>query len=183
MFTKSIAAQRPFKLALIASFAMVAAAVSAPSLADTTTASASAKVMVPITIAKTADLAFGKFAVNGAAGGTVTVSTSGVRSGSGVYIPAADTTTAARFTITGEANASFSIDLGGPSTTLTGGGGSMTLTYASDLTGGNTTSGLATIGTLTSGTQILYVGGTLAVSGTQVAADYTGTVSATVLYN
>jgi hypothetical protein len=183
MFTKSIAAQRPFKLALIASFAMVAAAVSAPSLADSTSAVASANVMTPIKIVQAADLVFGKFAVNSGAGGTVTVSTSGVRSGSGMYLPSGDTTTAARFTITGEPDTSFSIDLGGAGTTLNKGGDSMTLTYATDLTGGNATSGTIPTGTLTSGTQTLYVGGTLTVSGTQVAGAYTGTVSATVAYN
>jgi hypothetical protein len=183
MFTKSIAAQRPFKLALIASFAMVAAAVSAPSLADTTTASATANVMVPIKIVQAANLTFGKFAVSSGSGGTVTVSTSGARTGSGMFLPSADPTTAAQFTITGEPNASFSIDLGGPGTTLTKGTDSMTLTYASDLTGANATSGTIPTGTLTSGTQTLFVGGTLTVSGTQVAGAYAGTVSATVAYN
>jgi hypothetical protein len=183
MLTKSVAAKRPFKLALIASFVMVAAAVSAPSLADTITAGATANVMVPIKIVKAADLAFGKFAVDSGAGGTVTVSTSGARTGSGVFMPSADTTAAARFTITGETDASFSIDLGGPSITLNKGPDSMLLTYASDLTGGNAVSGLTATGTLTSGTQTLYVGGTLTVSGTQVAGAYIGTVSATVAYN
>lgn len=180
MFKKSIAAQRPLKLALIASFAMLAAAASAPSFAADATATAN--VMVPVTIAKVTDLAFGKF-VAGAAGGTVTLDTTGLRDKSGDVILAGGTTGIATFTVTGEPSTGYAITL--PATTsLTGsGGGTMVLTLGSDTNAGGAVTGNATTGTLSgAGTQTLYVGGSLAVAGGQTPGAYTGTFAATVAY-
>jgi hypothetical protein len=183
MFTKSIAAQRPFKLALIASIALVTAAVSAPGLAaNSISADSTANVMVPIAITKSSDLVFGKFAAK-AGGGSVTVATNGARTGTGVYL-AAGTTTAASFAVKGEPNATYSIDLS--SVALSNGtpAQDMTLSLISALTASAATSGSVTSGTLDgSGDQVLYVGGALTVADAQAGGLYSGTVTAAVDYN
>jgi spore coat protein U-like protein len=183
MFKKSIAAQRPFKLALIASIALLGAA-SAPSFAaNSTTATASATVLTPINVSKSTDLNFGKFVASAA--GTVTVSTSGARTFSGVTLMTGVTPTAASFSITGEPSATYTIDTTtGTSTTLTSGANTMPLALYSDLTGGNATSGTVSSGTLSAGgAQTLYVGGQLTVGAGQAPGAYTGTVAVAVNYN
>jgi len=178
--------QQALRLALISTFALGGATIGSYSFAAADTAVATGTVIVPIAIAKTVDLSFGKFAPG--AGGTVTVSTSGARTVSGV-IPSTigSTITAARFNVTGEANATYSISHSGTAalTNTTGAGAeTMALTKYSDLTAGNATSGTAASGTLSAGgAQSIYVGGQLAVDAAQVAGVYTGTVIVTVEYN
>jgi spore coat protein U-like protein len=176
--------QRAFKLALASALALGGAAISGQSLAAADTAVATGTVIVPIAIAKVADLSFGKFAPG--AGGTVTISTSGARTVSGV-IPSASgsTLSAAKFNITGDADATYSISHSGTGVlTKTAGTETMALTKYSDLTAGGTTSETATSGTLSaSGAQSIYVGGQLAVAPAQAAGVYTGTVIVTVEYN
>jgi hypothetical protein len=147
------------------------------------TATASGTVMAPIVVTKSADLSFGKFSAG--AGGSITISTSGVRSASGVVPSTADTTmTAAKFVVTGDKDATYSITHGG-TTSLTRASGSetMLLTKFSDLTAANATAGTVASGKLTAGTQSIYVGGTLNVAPDQAPGDYTGLVSVTVEYN
>ncbi|QYF93425.1 DUF4402 domain-containing protein [Massilia sp. PAMC28688] len=161
--------------------ATLLALASAGASAASATASASGTVVAPIAISAATNLAFGSFAPG--AGGTVTVSTSGVRAASGVVLMGAAAASAARFNITGEAGTTYSITHSG-STALSNGAETMVLTKFSDLTGANGTSGNATSGVLDgAGEQSLYVGGTLAVSASQAAGVYTGTVVATVEYN
>jgi spore coat protein U-like protein len=181
MSTKSIAAQRPFKLALIASILLIGAVISAPGFGANTTATSTAQVLIPISITKAADLAFGKFAA-GTSLGSIAVDTAGARSASGVTV-ASSATTAARFNITGEPNATYSISHSG-TTNLTNGTDTMALTLVSDLAGLGGTSGEVSAGNLgAGGTQSLYVGGTLAVAANQPAGAYTGSIAAAVEYN
>jgi len=148
-------------------------------------ANASGTVVAPIAISAAANLVFGSFAPG--AGGTVTVSTSGVRQASGPILMGAATPGAARFNISGEAGSSYSITHSGSAVltnTIGTGGETMILTKFSDLTGANATAGTAAAGTLDgAGTQSLYVGGTLTVGAAQAPGVYTGTVIATVEYN
>ncbi|AHI30246.1 hypothetical protein AU14_17300 [Marinobacter similis] len=155
-------------------------------LAADDSATASANVIAPIQITKTADLVFGDFAPG--VGGTVTVSTSGARTATGPILSASGaSSSAAQFDVVGEANATYSISYSGDTalTNTTGGGGeTMLLTRHSDLTGAGAIAGEVTSGTLgITGTQSIYLGGTLAVSGTQVPGSYQGTVTVTVEYN
>jgi spore coat protein U-like protein len=171
-------------LALIASVVIIAAAISAPSqAADTATATASAKVITPIAITNATNLSFGKFVATAA--GNITVTTNGTRSADnvGILLSGGATGTAASFNITGEADATFTIDTTASSTTVTSGSDTMGLTLISKLAANTDTSGETTAGTLTLGAQTLYVGGVLAVSATQAVGDYSGTVSAKVAYN
>lgn len=170
-----------FRRAALASVVALSAFGAASAFAADATATATANVFAPIAISSEADLVFGSFAPG--AGGTVTVSTSGDRTETGI-IPSTigDTPGAARFDVIGDFNANYSIDW--PATTeLTNGAETMALTLISDLTAGNATTGEVTAGTLSgTGTQSIYLGGVLAVGATQAAGDYTGTVMATVEY-
>lgn len=163
--------------------AAFAAAVGGSACAAVGAASASGTVIAPIVVTKTADLSFGKF--GSGAGGTITISTSGVRTLNGV-VAAADggAMTAAKFVVTGEKDATYTITHGGTSTlTRAAGSETMVLTKFSDLTAANSTGGSVASGRLTAGTQSIYVGGMLTVAPNQAPGDYAGLVTVTVEYN
>ena len=166
------------QLALIA----LAIAASGQSFAAVGTASATCMVIEPVAVAKSADLSFGKFAAG--AGGTVTISTSGVRTANGVLPSADGALTAARFVVTGSNGATYSIRHGGSAVlSRIAGSGTMALTTFSDLSAANATSGAVTSGTLSAGTQSIYIGGTLHVAPNQAVGSYAGEVSVIVEYN
>ncbi len=149
------------------------AAIAAPAQAATVSANATATVLIPMTITKTNDLRFGSFAATAAAG-TVTISTAGARTGSGVQLSSMNTGGAAGFTVAGDTNYTYAITL--PSTaTLTSGGNSMTIN--------SFTSNPSGTGTLASGAGTVTVGGTLQVGASQAPGAYTGTFSVTMDYN
>jgi spore coat protein U-like protein len=150
-------------------------------IAATATATSTSTVVAPIAIAKTADLAFGKFAA-AATPGTVTVSPNGARSVTGGVALAGGTPTAAQFNVTGEPGLTYSIVLGG-STQLTSGANNLPFTSISDVTASAITSGNVASGTLTGGAQTIFVGGVLTVAASQAPGTYSGTVTATVDYN
>ena len=165
----------------LAVFAACALGASGSALAASATATSSATVVSPIAITKAADLAFGKFAAPAA--GSVTISTSGARTiGGGVVGVSGGTLAAARFDVTGDTGATYSIALSG-TTVLTSGSDTMAFATVSDLTGANAITGNVASGTLTGGAQSVYVGGVLTVGASQPAGSYTGTVIATVEYN
>ena len=180
MHNKSIRAQHPLKLVLLASIAALALGSTASFAATSTTASATATVMLPIAISKTADLVFGKFI---AGAGDVTVDTAGARTGTGVVL-VNSSPGAASFAITGEPSATYAIDFTGSDTTVGDGTDIMALSLFSDLTAGSATSGTAATGTLDgTGNQTLYVGGKLTVVGTEGNGSYTGNIAVAVNYN
>ena len=150
--------------------------VKAQTASATATANATATIITPITIGKVADLNFGNI-VAGTGAGTVTVPTEGARTKTGdVILPAATpgTINAAKFTVTGLADATYTITLPGSATISETGGKTMTVTFTSNPSG---------TGTLTGGTQDLFVGATLNVGAAQTAGNYTGTFNVTVAYN
>lgn len=178
MFSK--ARQANTRIALAAIVAMASLAASSAHAAQAT-ATASGTVVAPIAVSVNTNLAFGSFAAG--TGGTITVSTSGARTNSGVVLMTGGASSAARFDITGAANTTYSITHGGTAV-LTNGGDTMAMSKFSDLTAANSTSGNVSAGTLDgAGTQSLYVGATLTVDASQAAGTYTGTVIATVEYN
>lgn len=168
-----------FKLALIALVVLATGRAGAA----VATASANCVVIEPIALSKSADLSFGKFAAG--AGGSVTISTSGERTSSGV-LPSADgvALTPAIFVVSGAKGATFSVRHDG-SAILSRAAGSetMTLTTFSDLGAANATSGSVTSGMLNAGAQAIYIGGTLNVAPNQAVGNYAGEVSVTVDYN
>ena len=145
-----------------------------------TSATSTGTVITPIAIAKAADLAFGSFAA--VTGGTVTVSTSGARTVSGAVLAMSGTPAAAKFDVSGESGATYSISVVADPT-LVSGPNSMAFAVASDLSGANTTTGTVATGTLTGGVQSIFVGGTLTVASAQAAGTYSGNIVATVEYN
>jgi hypothetical protein len=170
------------KIYTTSALALALGAFSTNNFAAEAIASASGTVIQPIAITKAADLSFGKFAPG--AGGTVTVSTSGARTASGVVLSSIGSSpTAARFDVTGDADATYSISIDAPANVSDGAAGTMALATFSDLTGAGATSGNVASGTLTGGAQSIYLGGTLTVGATQTAGAYTGDVTVTVEYN
>lgn len=166
--------------------AIVSAISFAPSLgfAASATTTSTATVIEPIAITKAADLVFGDFAPG--AGGTVTVATDGGRAASGPILSTAGATpTAAKFDVTGDADATYSISYTAAASLSDGAAtpNTMALSVFSDLTAGGATSGTVSSGTLTGGAQSIYLGGELTVDAAQVAGTYTGDVTVTVEYN
>jgi hypothetical protein len=163
----------------VVSLAVLALAIagSGSAIAADATASATGTVIAPIAITKSADLVLGSFA-SGANGGTVTLSTLGVRGKTGdVTLFSSTGVAAAKFDVTGEGGLTYSIVL--TPTALTRNSGTETMSFApqSDITSGT----LA--GTGASGAQSFFVGGELSVAAGQAPGTYAGSVTATVAYN
>ena len=132
----------------------------------TASATATATIVTPIAITKDVDMNFGNLAVN-ASVGTVVITPAGARSATGgVSFLAATpgTITAASFTVTGLAAATYSITLPVGAITISSGANNMTVdTWTSSPT---------PTGTLTGGTETLTVGATLNVGASQAAGTY-----------
>ena len=141
--------------------------------AASTTSPANAQILTAITITNNTPLEFGKLA-SGLVG-TVVVTPLSVRSATGgVTLASGTTATAAAFTVTGDAGATYATTL--PATDVT-----ITDLTADTLTVNTFTS--ANTGTLTGGTDALTVGATLQVPANSPAGAYTGTFSVSVDYN
>ena len=135
------------------------------------TAQAGATIIAPMTIAKNVDLNFGNIA-SGSAAGSVVLSTAGVRTATSVTLPSVNgTVSAAGFTVSGLANASYKITLPG-STTISSGTNSMTINSFTE----NASNVLA------GGTETFQVGATLNLAANQAAGSYTGSFAVTVDY-
>ena len=139
------------------------------------TATASATIVTPISIAKTTDMNFGNVAI-GAVAGDVVLSPAAVRTPTNATLPATTgTVTAAVFTVTGTTGFTYSITLPSVDHTITDGTNTMIVnTFVSTPSG---------TGTLTGGTETLSVGATLNISGSQAAGTYTSVAPFTVTVN
>lgn len=143
--------------------------------AATATANAQAEILDPLVL--TLDVAdprldFGTIALNGAPGGTVTLTPANVRT-CAATLTCVGTTATPNFDITGAANRPVSITVPA-SITLTGAGAPMTVTLTSSSSG-------LTLSAAGAGT--FDVGGTLTVGASQAAGVYTGTMTVTVVYS
>jgi hypothetical protein len=128
-----------------------------------------------ITLAKTADLAFGDI-FTGSRAGTVILSPAGGRIVTdGLRLGSVSPATAAGFAVSGAPNATYAILLPG-ATTLTGPDGSMQVT---DFNSSVDSSGLLNA----AGQQQFSVGATLHVAADQPVGVYRGTFTVTVTYN
>lgn len=147
---------------------------------STASASASATIVTPISIAKNVDMNFGNIAVTATAG-TVVLASDGTRTKTGgVTLPATvGTVTAASFLVSGQANYTYSITLPSAAVVLTSNSNTMNATaFTSNIA--------ATAGALsTTGSQTLNVGATLSVAASQPAGTYTTATpfDVTVNYN
>ena len=145
----------------------------------TASATASATIFEPIAISKTVDMNFGNLAVNATPGTIVLTPESGRTATGGVtFLPAnTGTITAASFTVTGLADATYSITLPATPTIISKAGNDMTVdTWTSTPT---------PTGTLTGGSETLNVGATLNVPASSPAGIYTSATpfNVTVNYN
>ena len=185
MNKNTAAKQNSLKIALVSIFALGATAMTgSASAANNASATATATVVTPIAITKATDLVFGSF-YPGATTGTVDVNTNGTRTVSGGVTTAGTgaTPSAAKFDVTGQASATYTIAYAS-AVTLTGPGAPMALSQISDLTGAGGAATLVAAGALSAGgTQSIYIGGSLAVGINQVSGAYTGNITATVVYN
>jgi len=129
-----------------------------------------------IAVTNIGPLGFGSFAAG--SGGSVTVSTSGMCSAGGSVIVILSNCSAAEFTVTGDPNFTYLIELpANDFVTLSGPGSDMTITnFVSNPAGA---SGLLGAG----GAQNLSVGGTLNVGSNQSPGSYSGSFSVIVNYN
>ncbi|WP_264588568.1 MULTISPECIES: DUF4402 domain-containing protein [unclassified Sphingobium] len=168
-------------IATIALLGSIPAASYAQSSASVST-TGTARIVQPISIAKTSDLAFGTIVKPSVAGtNTVTVDAStGNRSlsGSGDAVAAGGTTSRAAYTVSGEGGQTFSISVPA-SFSMTGTpGGTITVTLTPSAATGTLSSSIGTAGTATFG-----VGGSFSLPNTQASGNYSGTFTATVAYN
>jgi hypothetical protein len=143
---------------------------------ETASASAAATIVTPITIANAGNMNFGNVAVQSTTGGTVILTSAGVRStggDGGVTLPSTTgTVSAAKFTVTGASGYSYTVTLPG-SAIVKSGANQMTVdTFTSDHTG-----------IITGGTVTLSVGATLHVTADQPAGSYATTENFNVIVN
>jgi hypothetical protein len=162
------------RITLIAILA-VAAVANHATAQSTATATATATIVKPIGINKNVDMDFGNIASNGAIG-SVVMGTDGARTaGAGVTIPAGSTSTAAKFTVSGEG--AYTYDLTMP--------GTITISNSDTTTATMTVSGFTNNATnqLTGGIEVFYVGATLNLGASQPAGIYTNSTGFEVLVN
>lgn len=145
----------------------------------TASATAAANIITPISIVNAGDMNFGNLAVSTTAG-TVVLTPAGERSETGgVTLPAtAGSVSAAKFTVEGLANSTYSITLPSGNHTIKSGTNTMIVNAF--------TSSPTPTGTLNaSGTETILVGATLNVAGSQAAGSYVSETGfeVTVNYN
>ena len=144
---------------------------------ESASASATATVVTPIAITKSTDMNFGNVTVKSDADGTVILAPAGTREATaGASLPTtAGNVGAASFTITGEANYTYSITLP-ESVQLSSDGNVMSITNFKSVPSGT--------GTLSAqGAETVSVGATLNLGVGQAAGEYTATEAVTVNYN
>ncbi|KUR71581.1 hypothetical protein AQZ52_08135 [Novosphingobium fuchskuhlense] len=162
------------KIVLASAIALLSAtpAFAAPGNTSSANGAASATIVQPIVLThvSSAALAFGTITTG--AGGSVVITAAGSTSYTGEVTsvpgvaPSADA-----FTVAGDSNRSYAITTGSGSVTS----GSNSIAF--------TTAPSASNATLSGGAGSFTVGGTLTLTGTEVAGSYTGSYPATVTYN
>lgn len=147
---------------------------------DAEAAPSGATVVTPISITNDNGLNFGNITVSSTVAGTVLMTPAGVRTAAdGAKLPAtAGTVAAAKFTVNGQGAYTYAITLPTADIILTGTG-----TATNEMTLGSFTSTPNGTGALTAGTQVLTVGGTLAVKAAQAADTYENTTDLIVTVN
>lgn len=148
--------------------------------ADSLVGNILAKVIRPISIAKTQDLQFGSVTRPSSGSGTLTLTPGGVASVTGTNVrrfpsPAA---TPAQFTVAGEGGQAVTVSVP-TSVTLSGSSGSVTASLTNTGGGAQVLSGAAG----SAGSVQVNVGGTVPLSGSSALGTFTGTVTVTVQYN
>lgn len=171
---------------LIAAAAAFVAAVASPVFAQSTastTGTGSITIIRPITITKTADLAFGTVVRPSTGAGTAVISNTGARSVTGgvVALSSGATPTAAAFTVAGEGGQSISVTV--PATfTMNAGSEVLTVTTTNSLAGSASAQTLSNaLGA--AGALAFTVGGSVPIASTTVSGVYSGSFTVSAAYN
>ncbi len=150
-----------------------------------TSASGSATILTPISIANTVGLNFGSM-TPGTAGGTCVLSTNAAartKTGDVILLTTLATAANAHFTVGGEAGAAYTITLPSSLTVTHATIPAQTMTADNFLAYITSISAEGTIGTLTGGADSFDVGATLHVGAAQVNGVYNGSFNVSVTYN
>ncbi|MDC0949127.1 DUF4402 domain-containing protein [Gammaproteobacteria bacterium] len=151
----------------------LAAVAGSPSFAADVEADAGAKIVAPLQISSASALYFGTIAPSLTSADTVVVTPAGAKSCGEELTCLTEDHTAASFNVTGEPDASYTIEIPDSVNISNGAGGLMEI---SDFSGSKSS------GTLISGADNFNVGGTLAVAANQASGEYTGTFTVAVEY-
>ena len=171
------------KRLLLSGAAVMAAAFAAPAFAqdnDSADASGSTTIIQPLTIAKDADLSFGRIVKPTTGTGSVAIADSAdtVSAGSGAVALSGIATSRAKFTIDGEGGQGITITV--PATfDLDNGTDTITVALDPDRPGSDTLSGSVGF----DGTRALNVGGSFDVPDDVSTGEYTGQFQVIVAYN
>jgi hypothetical protein len=164
---------------MIGSAIMLAAFMTGANAQSTATASTTAVLVTPISIAKNTDMHFGTVAASGTAGTVELDYADGRNPTGGVTLPAGSTLQkTAVFTVTGEGTSGFSISIPSSPITLTG-------SVSGTMTVGTFEAELGSSSALVAGTKVVKVKAILNVGIGQVAGTYTNAngLFVTVNYN
>ncbi|MEL6568816.1 MAG: DUF4402 domain-containing protein [Pseudomonadota bacterium] len=135
---------------------------------------AGAKIVAPLQISNVTALYFGTVAPSTSAADTVIVDAAGNKTCGAELTCLSSDHTAAEFSVSGDPERAYTIDLPSSISISNGNGGTMTV---------NNFTGSKANGTLsTGGTDSFDVGGTLNVAANQATGEYTGTFTVTVEY-
>ena len=158
------------------------AALASPAYAQssaTASASSTTRIISPITLTKTADLAFGAIvkastgnAVVTIGNGADTVNVTGTNAAA-----ASGTISRAKYTVGGEGGQTFAITVPG-TMTMSSGGDNITVNLTTAAATGTLSGSLGSAGTFA-----LNVGGNFTIPAAQASGDYTGSFNVTVAYN
>jgi hypothetical protein len=145
--------------------------------------------ITPITVSNTRDLNFGVFAVTATAGGSIIVAgdnSTAAQTTDQVTIATVggDAPTSARFDVVGDSNFTYTFTIAESTFAITGADASTTLAVT-DLTSSLGDPNAGATGTLASGSQTVFVGGTLTIPAATTPQVYTvaSAFNATVDYN
>jgi hypothetical protein len=165
---------------ILATALAVTYAGAASAQSSSVTTNGTTTILRPVTITKTADLAFARVVKPTTGSGTVTLTASSDTVGvTGTGTLAAGTASRAKYTINGEGGQVVAVTVPASFDMSDGSSHTLTVTLSSDLSGGTVTLD-QTIGT--AGAAALNVGGSFPVSSTTTPAAYTGTFDVSVAY-
>lgn len=151
----------------------LAASFATSSFAAEVDADAGAKIIAPLQISNATALYFGTIAPSLTNADQVVVTPAGAKSCGAELTCLTDDHTAALFNVSGESDASYTVELPSSIEIQNGAGGKMDV---------NGFTGSKSGGTLVSGADSFTVGGTLAVAANQPTGEYTGTFTVAVEY-
>ncbi|RYF99317.1 MAG: DUF4402 domain-containing protein [Caulobacteraceae bacterium] len=165
----------------IIALAALAAAVASPALAQssaTVTVNSTGRIISPMTLSKTADLAFGTIIKPNAGNGTVTIASGAdTVAVTGTGTASMGTASRAKFTVGGEGGQTYSVTV--PATmTMSNGSNNITVNLTPSATTGTLSGSLGG-----NGTQTFQVGGNFSLASTQATGAYAGSFNVTTAYN